>query len=934
LTFAVGSLVRARNREWIVLPESTGDLLVVRPLGGTDDEIAGICLPLENVEHARFALPDLAQLGDFHSCGLLRDAVRLGFRSSAGPFRSFGKIAVDPRPYQLVPLLVALKLNPIRILIADDVGIGKTIEAILIAREMLDRGEICRMAVLCPPHLAEQWEKELREKFHIDATRVIPSTATKLERNLPIGRSLFDVYPYVIVSMDFIKSDRRRDEFLRACPELVIVDEAHSCAYGYGGRGGRHQRFQLISRLSEDKDRHLILVTATPHSGKEEEFRSLLSFLDKDFADLPADISGDRNKEHRRRLSAHFVQRRRRDIRHYMREDTPFPEREDAEATYTLSPEYRRLFDKALRYASEIISTVEGTGFQKRIRWWSALALLRSLASSPAAAAATLRNRAAVADTESEDEADELGRRSIMDADADDSAVFVDATPGSDTDAVESEDSRNRRRLREMAREADALHGKKDNKVVQAAKHIRGLVADGFNPIVFCRFIPTAEYVAGHLREELPSSVEIVAVTGLLPPEEREARIEQLGTAPKRVLVATDCLSEGINLQQHFDAVFHYDLCWNPTRHEQREGRADRFGQPNSKVRVLTYYGRDNQIDGIVLDVLLRKHKTIRSQLGIIVPVPADTNSVVEALYQGLLLRGRTAPEQFSLDFARPDRERLHTEWDNATAREKRSRTMFAQESIKVEEVARELEQTQASIGAGVDVERFTREALKTFGAAVEGDGTMTANLRALPSAMREAIGNSDTLKGRFCPPVGSGVAYLNRTHPIVEGLATYVLNTALDQGQESKAKRCGAIRTNAVSRRTTLLLLRLRYHIVTIKGGEEYPLLAEDSLMIGFTGSPENPEWLSTSDTESLLAARPSGNIGADHARDLVGRVVDGISAIAPKLEELARHRGEEILEAHKRVRSAAGIKWVSYRVEPHLPPDVLGIYICLPAT
>ena len=244
MTFAVGSLVRARNREWVVLPESSEDLLVVRPLGGTDDEIAGICLPLEKVEHARFALPDPSQLGDWHSCRLLRDAVRLGFRSSAGPFRSFGKIAVDPRPYQLVPLLVALKLNPIRILIADDVGIGKTIEAILIAREMIDRGEIRRMAVLCPPHLAEQWEKELRGKFHIDATRVIPSTATKLERNLPIGRSLFEVYPYVIVSMDFIKSDRRRDEFLRTCPELVIVDEAHSCAYGYGSRGGRHQRFQ------------------------------------------------------------------------------------------------------------------------------------------------------------------------------------------------------------------------------------------------------------------------------------------------------------------------------------------------------------------------------------------------------------------------------------------------------------------------------------------------------------------------------------------------------------------------------------------------------------------------------------------------------------------------------------------------------------------
>jgi hypothetical protein len=134
MEFAVGSLVRARGREWVVLPESTSDLLVLRPLGGADDEVAGIYQPLEPVESAQFDAPSTKALGDFRSSRLLRDAVRLGFRSSAGPFRSFGRIAVEPRPYQLVPLLLALKQDPVRLLIADDVGIGKTIEAALIAR--------------------------------------------------------------------------------------------------------------------------------------------------------------------------------------------------------------------------------------------------------------------------------------------------------------------------------------------------------------------------------------------------------------------------------------------------------------------------------------------------------------------------------------------------------------------------------------------------------------------------------------------------------------------------------------------------------------------------------------------------------------------------------------------------------------------------------
>ena len=148
MSFAVGSLVRARGREWVVLPESTDDLAVVRPLGGSEEEIAGIYLPLETVEPASFALPDPAQLGDHRSCRLLRDALRLGFRSSAGPFRSFARLAVEPRPYQLVPLLVALKLDPIRLLIADDVGIGKTIEALLtVAR--VDRSG--RGAAFCGP---------------------------------------------------------------------------------------------------------------------------------------------------------------------------------------------------------------------------------------------------------------------------------------------------------------------------------------------------------------------------------------------------------------------------------------------------------------------------------------------------------------------------------------------------------------------------------------------------------------------------------------------------------------------------------------------------------------------------------------------------------------------------------------------------------------
>ena len=176
MSFNVGNLVKARNREWVVLPGSDEKLLLLKPLGVLDQDVTGILPTLENVTSASFDLPKPDILGDYHSARLLRDAVRFGFRASAGPFRSFGRLNVEPRPYQLVPLLMALKQGPVRILIADDVGIGKTIEAALIARELLDRGEVQRLAVLCPPHLAEQWRSELKEKFNIGAELVLSRT--------------------------------------------------------------------------------------------------------------------------------------------------------------------------------------------------------------------------------------------------------------------------------------------------------------------------------------------------------------------------------------------------------------------------------------------------------------------------------------------------------------------------------------------------------------------------------------------------------------------------------------------------------------------------------------------------------------------------------------------------------------------------------------
>lgn len=957
MNFSVGSLVQARGREWVVLPDSRPDFLLLRPLGGTDDEISGVCTALEAVAPARFSLPDPATAGDHYSCRMLRDALRLGFRSSAGPFRCFSRIAVDPRPYQLVPLLMALRMDPIRLLIADDVGTGKSCEAGLVARELIDRAEVGRLAVLCPPHLAEQWETELREKFHIAAEPVLPGTAGRLERGCRPGESIFDRYPYVIVSLDFIKSDRHRADFIRACPPLVIVDEAHTCAFGAEGGRGRHQRHELVSRLSQDPERHLILVTATPHSGNENAFRSLLALLKPEFNDFPEDLSGQANRKYRERLAVHFVQRRRGDILQYLGARTEFPDREEKELHYELDPEYRGLFEKTLDLARETVEKEHGSVFQQRIHWWSALALLRSVGSSPAAAASTFRSRAGFSETDTAEAADTLGRQTVMDDLEEENLDGLDISPGSLLPEDDHPDSRRRRRLLDLAREADKLSGDKDNKLQIAIVAVRELLREGFHPIIFCRFIPTAEYLADQLRKSIPN-LEVTAVTGLLSHEDREERVRSLAEHPKRVLVCTDCLSEGINLQEHFDAVMHYDLAWNPTRHEQREGRVDRFGQRSPKIRVVHYYGTDNRIDGIVLDVLINKHKRIRKNLGISVPVPVDTEALVEAIFEGLLLRSeKPGGAQKYLPgfeaFFKPRKDKLFTDWDNAANREQQTRTLFAQHAIDLTEVSRELESARESTGAGADVARFTRDALLTVGAMVTGEDPLSIDLSTAPRALRDMLQvrtvsgpeKSGALPGlfgylgipvkfaaRFDMPAGEGVHYLTRTHPLVENLSAFLLDQALDGGKETPARRCGVIRTRQVSRRTTILLLRLRFHILTVTDRRKVPLLVEDARLTAFRGSSENPEWLGSSEAESLLQVKPDGNVTLGEAEYFLQQVNDRIPALMPRLEEGVHHRATEILDAHNRVRRSARSRGTAESIEPHLPPDVLGVYIFLP--
>lgn len=914
VTFAPGDLVFARGREWVMLPAPDDEALHLRPLSGSEADVQIIhpALEREPVRPARFALPTTEEVATQEGARLLSEALRLSLRRGAGPFRSAARLGFEPRAYQLVPLLMALRLPTVRLLIADDVGIGKTIEAGLILRELIDRGEADRLAVLCPPHLVEQWTGELKSKFDIDAVAVTAASAARLERGLPASQTLFDAYPFTVVSLDYIKAERRRDSFARACPALVVVDEAHACV---GTHQNRQQRFELLRRLKADRERHLILLTATPHSGDEAAFSRLLSLLDEQFADGTFDTDAARV-----RLARHFLQRRRIDITgRDWGEDRAFPRHDTAECTYSLSSDHRAFHDAVLDYCLEVVEGAGSDQRRRRLAFWGTLALMRCVGSSPAAAASALRNRLTA-------DSDRLEEQ-VFDDDADE-ADAVDVEPASGLEANDP--------LAALVAQAEHLTRTADPKLDALTKTLKPLIAQGANPVVFCRFIATAAHVAGGLRKAFPK-IRVETVTGELTPEERRARVEAMVDAEQRLLVATDCLSEGVNLQGLFDSVIHYDLSWNPTRHQQREGRVDRFGQPKGLVRSVLLYSSDSAIDGAVLDVILRKAEAIRKATGVTVPLPNERGAVTGALMNAVMLRkGRS--RQLALDFGlADDTKKIEMQWRNAEEGERKSRARFAQNVLKPEEVAPEWQRWRELLGTPDQVRRFVERAMSRLDAPVEPEkgGTVRAHLTALPAAVSERLlsrGLEGTVRFTFEEPAPTGVEMVGRSHPLPATLAESLLEGTLDPASSPVPPlgRAGAWPTAAVKAVTTVALLRLRYKL-TVHGRRERLLLVEEARMLAWEGTAEQPGQTGEA-ARALLEAPATGDLAPIARQRLVNQARERIVvALEASVAAYGLERAEALAEDHARLRAAAAGS-ARVTVEPIVPADIIGLYVLVP--
>jgi hypothetical protein len=692
-----------------------------------------------------------------------------------------------------------------------------------------------------------------------------------------------------------------------------VVDEAHACV---GTHQSRQQRFELLKRLASDQGRHLILLTATPHSGDEAAFDRLLSLIDPGFSEGALE-----SEQNRVRLARHFVQRRRIDITgRDWGEDRVFPRHESAERPYKLTDAHKAFHDAVLDYC---LGVVEGAGSdqrRRRLAFWGTLALMRCVGSSAAAAASALRNRLAA-------DPDRLEEQ-LFDEDSDEGdAVDVEPTSGLEQDGP----------LAALVAQAERLTKAPDPKLEAVANLLKPLISEGANPVVFCRFIATAEHVASVLRKTFPK-LRIEAITGELTSEERRARVEAMGEAEQRLLVATDCLSEGINLQSLFDTVVHYDLSWNPTRHQQREGRVDRFGQPVKLVRSVLLYSPDSSIDGAVLEVILRKAEQIRKATGVTVPLPDERGAVTGALMNAVLLRkGRS--QQLSLDFGLAvDTEAMEIIWRDAEEGERRSRARFAQNTIKPEEVIPEWQRWRDLLGSPDQIQHFVGRAMSRLDAALEPNkkGGMRAHISALPTAVAERLmarGLQGTVKIAFEEPPPSGAEIVTRSHPLPATLAEILLEGALDPSSSPLPSlgRAGAWPTPSVKTITTVALLRLRFKL-TVRGRNERMLLAEEAAALAWDASPA--QTLSTAEAARTLLEHPASTDLAQVARQrLIAKTIEKIPAMLEgPIAAYVRDRAQALAADHARVRAAAAGS-ARVTVEPVLPPDVIGLYVLVPA-
>ncbi|GGV42972.1 helicase SNF2 family protein [Actinomadura cremea] len=676
---AQGQLVTVRNRQWVVAEVARGTVASSDPYelmgepqhlvtlisiedDARDEELRVVWeLEYGAVVHDQALLPDPADgFDDPAELDAFLDAVRWGAIASAdktalqAPFRS----GIQIEDYQLDPVVRALSMPRTNLLIADDVGLGKTVEAGLVMQELLLRHRARTMIIVCPAGLTVQWHDEMRDKFGLDFHIVDTALLKRLRRERGLYANPWTHYPRLIVSIDWLKRERPlrllRD-VLPAVPrhprtfDLLVVDEVHTCApSGRGKYAVDSLRTQAIRQLAPHCE-HRLFLSATPHNGYLESFTALLELLDDQrFARgvKPTD----------EQLKRIMVRRLKRDLPARWDGSPAFPARKLDPLEVDYSKAERHAHSLLTRYADSrrARSGADGKGGAHAADFVTML-LKKRLFSSPKAFAETVETHLktmSARDTGDDDfgeVAAQAGARALrplaerLEETAEDDTAYGTV----ETDALTAVrrmspplTEEERGFLRELHTWAREAQDRPDAKFDALRTWLEPIVCpDGprgewtsERVIVFTEYRDTQRWLHERLVAAGYPADRIALLYGGQDPDQREHVKNVFQESPDlpggdvRILLATDAASEGINLQNHCHRLLHWEIPWNPNRLEQRNGRVDRHGQRADEVRVLHFVPRGwdgadfdagtLEDEMLFLQTAVRKVEQIREDLG------------------------------------------------------------------------------------------------------------------------------------------------------------------------------------------------------------------------------------------------------------------------------------------------------------------------------
>jgi len=617
-----GQLVSVRSRNWIVTVVATSSLPPDRLQTGLENPQT--LLTLSSVEDdglgeelnviwelepgarivEKVALPDPTGFDPPAQLDAFLDAVRWGASSSAdvrniqAPFRS----GIDIEDYQLDPVVRAIQMPRVNLLVADDVGLGKTIEAGMVALELIIRHRTRKILIVCPASLQVQWKEQMRDKFGLDFRIVDSNLMRELRRKRGIHVNPWNHFPRLITSIDFLKRERPLRLFREVLPgpdeptyprkfDLLLVDEAHNCAPSGRGRYATDSLRTQALRLLVPHFEHKLFLTATPHNGYPESFSALLELLDNQrFA---RSTTPDRKQ-----LNAVMVRRMKSELPPKWDGSPRFPRRvldpievpytPEEKAVHTALQKYTELRSRRAKDTAEAMATEFVLKTLKKRLFSSPAAFLRTLdqheKSLRHAKRAKVSRKPSIGvlkqelDRIDEDYADD-NEYDEATTDAVDAATLLFSEPVEDELAL----------LQQMRTWAEKATGQLDSKVKCLIdwlnKHIRSNKKwTHERVIIFTEYRATQNWLKEVLAQhQFTGDDRLLTMYGGMEQQDREDVKNAFQSGPEeskvRILLATDAAAEGLNLQNHCYRLIHYEIPWNPNRLEQRNGRIDRHGQ-------------------------------------------------------------------------------------------------------------------------------------------------------------------------------------------------------------------------------------------------------------------------------------------------------------------------------------------------------------------